>query len=71
MTPIEAMTAFKLDMPIEHNGRIYDKINMIAYKKANPGGEIIMSLQVQDSEKTTIDLNVAWCKPVKESMANV
>ena len=65
MNPIEAMTAFKNDIPIEHDGKIYDKIEQIKYKKAIPGGEIIMSLTVKTGDRGTMDINVAWCKPVR------
>lgn len=70
MTPIEAMTAFKQNIPIEHNGKVYDKIDQIIYKKAKPGGEIVMSLKVVTSPKGTMDLNVAWCKPVRKEAAS-
>ncbi len=71
MTPIEAMTAFKENIPIEHNGKVYDKIEQVIYKKANPGGEIIMSLKVRTSDKGTMDINVAWCKPVGREVKKV
>ena len=69
MTPIEAMIAFKENIPIEHEGKVYNEIDAVIYKKAKPGGEIVMSVRVKMQPASTIDLNVAWCKLVRKEEA--
>ena len=66
MTAAEAMTAFSEEMPIEYQGRVYDRIKQIIFKKPKPGDKTVMALQVETGPNGTMDINVAWAKVVKK-----